>query len=77
MALSLRLFGNVFAGEVLLIMVGFLTVWFSPITLPFFMIFELFIGFIQAYVFFMLTVVFISLGTVAHHQEQQGVPTKA
>jgi F-type H+-transporting ATPase subunit a len=65
-ALSLRLFGNVFAGEVLLIMVGFLTVWFSPIVLPFFMIFELFIGFIQAYVFFMLTVVFISLGTVSH-----------
>ena len=68
-ALSLRLFGNVFAGEVLLIMVGFLTVWLSPVVLPFFMIFELFIGFIQAYVFFMLTVVFISLGTVSHQKD--------
>lgn len=77
MALSLRLFGNVFAGEVLLIMVGFLTVWLSPLALPFFMIFELFIGFIQAYVFFMLTVVFISLGTVSHHGEQHAVPSKA
>lgn len=76
-ALSLRLFGNVFAGEVLLIMVGFLTVWFSPIVLPFFMIFELFIGFIQAYVFFMLTVVFISLGTVSHHGAGHPEPVKA
>lgn len=70
-ALSLRLFGNVFAGEVLLIMVGFLTNWFSPILLPFFMIFELFIGFIQAYVFFMLTVVFISLGTASHGRDEK------
>jgi F-type H+-transporting ATPase subunit a len=65
-ALSLRLFGNVFAGEVLLMMVGFLTSYFAPLTLPPFLIFELFIGAIQAYIFFMLTVVFISLG-LAHH----------
>ncbi|PLS81447.1 ATP synthase subunit A [Candidatus Saccharibacteria bacterium] len=65
-ALSLRLFGNVFAGEVLLVMVAFLTQNFSPIALPFFMVFELFIGAIQSYVFFMLTVVFVSLGTMHH-----------
>ncbi|MBL8159677.1 F0F1 ATP synthase subunit A [Candidatus Saccharibacteria bacterium] len=65
-ALSMRLFGNVFAGEVLLVMVGFLTSYFAVIALPFFMVFELFIGAIQAYVFFMLTIVFISLGTASH-----------
>lgn len=65
-ALSLRLFGNVFAGEVLLLMVAFLTSYFSVAALPPFYIFELFIGGIQAYIFFMLTTVFISLGLVSH-----------
>ena len=64
--LSLRLFGNVFAGEVLLIMIAFLTVYAAPLALPPFYIFELFIGGIQAYIFFMLTTVFISLGLVSH-----------
>ena len=66
LALSLRLFGNVFAGEVLIIMVGFMTQYLAGIALLPFMIFELFIGSIQAYVFFMLTTVFIGLGMVSH-----------
>lgn len=71
MGLSLRLFGNVFAGEVLLMMIAFLTVWVSPAALPPFYIFELFIGAIQAYIFFMLTTVFISLGLVAHGHDHE------
>lgn len=66
MGLSLRLFGNVFAGEVLLMMIAFLTVYATPIALPPFYIFELFIGAVQAYIFFMLTTVFISLGLASH-----------
>ncbi len=65
-ALSLRLFGNAFAGEVLLVVIAFLTSYFAALTLPVFMAFELFIGFIQAYVFFVLTLIFTSLA-VAHH----------
>lgn len=65
-ALSLRLFGNVFAGEVLLVMIAFMTQYASVIALPPFYIFELFIGGIQAYIFFMLTTVFVSLGLAAH-----------
>jgi F-type H+-transporting ATPase subunit a len=65
-ALSLRLFGNVFAGEVLLVMIAFLTQHFAVFALPPFYIFELFIGGIQAYIFFMLTTVFVSLGLVKH-----------
>lgn len=65
-ALSLRLFGNVFAGEVLLIMMGYLTKYAASVSLLPFMIFELFIGAIQAYVFFMLTTVFIALGMQSH-----------
>lgn len=65
-ALSLRLFGNVFAGEILLMMIAFLTVYAAPLALPPFYIFELFIGAIQAYIFFMLTTVFIALGMAKH-----------
>lgn len=65
-ALSFRLFGNAFAGEVLLLLIAVLTSYFAVAALPFFMAFELFIGFIQAYVFFVLTLIFTSLGLVTH-----------
>lgn len=65
-ALSFRLFGNAFAGEVLLLLIAILTSYFSSVVLPFFMVFELFIGFIQAYVFFVLTVIFTSLAVASH-----------
>jgi F-type H+-transporting ATPase subunit a len=61
LALSFRLFGNAFAGEILLLVAGLLTGYFATLALPVFMAFELFIGFIQAYVFFILTVIFTSL----------------
>ncbi len=64
-ALSFRLFGNAFAGEVLLILIAVLTSYAATVVLPFVMIFELFIGFIQAYVFFVLTLIFTSLA-LAH-----------
>ena len=60
---SFRLFGNVFAGEVLLVIIGFLVPFVIP--MPFLML-ELFVGFIQALVFAMLTMVFISMA-ISHH----------
>ena len=69
LGLSFRLFGNVLAGEVLLIMIAYLTQFISPRALQPFYLFELFIGGIQAYIFFMLTVVFISLG-LSHHGDE-------
>lgn len=65
-ALALRLFGNAFAGEVLLLIAGVLTSYFATISLPLFMAFELFIGFIQAYVFYVLTLIFAALATAGH-----------
>lgn len=70
--LSFRLFGNVFAGEVLLVMIAFLTQYVAVVALPPFYIFELFIGSIQAYIFFMLTTVFISLG-LSHHDPDHSI----
>lgn len=64
LSLSFRLFGNVFAGEVLLAVVAFLV----PIlaSLPFLM-FEVFVGFIQAVVFSMLLAIFISVAVKKPH----------
>lgn len=65
-ALSFRLFGNAFAGEVLLLIVAVMSGYFAGLSLPFFFAFELFIGFIQAYVFYMLTLIFTSLAVMSH-----------
>src|SRR3990167_3111078 len=51
---SFRLYGNIFAGDVLLTIVGFLMPFVAP--LPFFFL-ELFVGFVQAFVFAMLGIV--------------------
>jgi F-type H+-transporting ATPase subunit a len=68
-ALSMRLFGNIFGGEVLLAVIGYLSGWFAPLSLPIFMALELFVGTIQAYIFFMLTVAFIAIGVNAEPHE--------
>jgi len=75
-ALALRLFGNAFAGEILLLVIGLLTSYAASVVLPFFMIFELFIGFIQAYVFFVLVLIFTSLA-VSHGGEHSEEPAKS
>ncbi|HSX31886.1 MAG TPA: F0F1 ATP synthase subunit A [Candidatus Saccharimonadales bacterium] len=62
LALSLRIFGNVFGGEVLLAVIAYLSGFAAGISLPLFYCLELFVGAVQAYVFFMLTIAFISLG---------------
>ena len=60
---SFRLFGNVFAGEVLLIiMMSLLPTVASFGALPFFLL-EYFVGFIQALVFAMLALVFLKVAT--------------
>lgn len=75
-ALSLRLFGNCFAGEILLLIVTVLTGYFSIAILPLFMAFELFIGFIQAYVFFVLTVIFTALAVESHGNSSDHSPAE-
>lgn len=59
---SFRLFGNVFAGEVLLLIIGFLVPYIIP--LPF-MLLEIFVGLIQAFIFAILTLTFIQTGTLS------------
>jgi len=72
--LGLRLYGNIFAGEVLLGLIANMFTslgwWSLPIAMPLEMIwigFSLFIGAIQAYVFVTLTMVFMSHKIVGEH----------
>jgi F-type H+-transporting ATPase subunit a len=58
---SFRLFGNVFAGEVLLIVMLNLMPYLLPV--PFLLI-EVFVGFIQAAVFALLALVFVKMATL-------------
>ncbi len=60
---SFRLFGNIFAGDVLLIVISSLVPFIAPI--PFLGV-EMFAGFVQALVFSMLTLVFIKVSATAH-----------
>ncbi|MEK9181257.1 MAG: F0F1 ATP synthase subunit A [Patescibacteria group bacterium] len=60
-SLSLRLFGNIFAGEVLMTVIGGLVAFFVP--LPF-MLLELLVGAIQATVFAMLVLVYLTVATM-------------
>jgi F-type H+-transporting ATPase subunit a len=63
---AFRLFGNVFAGEVLLAVMGALV----PLVVP--MVFyglEIFVGAIQAFVFSLLSIIFYQVATLGHQEE--------
>lgn len=62
---SFRLFGNIFAGEVMIVVI----VFFVPFVVPVpFMLFEVFVGFMQAAIFSLLTLFFIKIAItdIAH-----------
>ena len=63
-SLSLRLFGNIFAGEVLMTVLSSLFAYILPIP---FMGMELIVGIVQATVFSMLTLVYLSIMTTKPH----------
>ncbi len=64
---SFRLFGNIFAGEVLLGVMAFLIPYLM--SLPFFGL-EIFVGVVQALVFMMLTVAFFVIAVSGHGSEE-------
>jgi F-type H+-transporting ATPase subunit a len=63
---TFRLFGNMTAGEILLLIVVFLVPWLA--VLPFYAL-ELLVGFVQALIFAGLTLVFLTMA-VAHHGDE-------
>ena len=65
-SLTFRLFGNMTAGEILLLVAAFLIPWLFAI--PFYGL-ELLIGFIQAIIFGGLTLIFLTLAVESHEEE--------
>ncbi len=61
---SFRLFGNIFAGEVLIVVISYFVPYVLPVPL---MLFEVFVGFIQAAIFALLTLFFIKLAITEAH----------
>lgn len=68
LSFAFRLFGNMFAGIVLVAIVAGLLGKFSILP-AMIMMFELFVGVIQAFVFGMLTMVFMAQATQGHGEE--------
>ena len=64
LSLSLRLFANIFAGEILVS--ALLGIFAIGLPLPA-MFFELFVAFIQAFVFMMLSIAYISTSVSEEH----------
>lgn len=62
---SFRLFGNIFAGTVLIFVVTFLVPYVGPVAT---LLLETFVGAIQAYVFMMLTFVFMNIAAQTHDE---------
>ncbi len=62
---SFRLFGNIFAGKTLIVIALFFVPYFVPVPL---LAFELFVGFIQAFIFAVLTLFFIKLAITDAHE---------
>jgi len=61
---SFRLFGNIFAGKTLLVVIMFFVPYLVPVPLY---AFEVFVGFIQAFIFAILTLFFIKLAVAEPH----------
>jgi F-type H+-transporting ATPase subunit a len=67
LSFSFRLFGNIFAGEVVLLVIPFLLSFLVPLI---FMGLETFVGLIQAFIFAVLTLAFMSMATASHGGEE-------
>lgn len=68
LAFTFRLFGNIFAGEILITVITFLVPWLLPAPLYGF---EFFVCLIQAFVFTMLSIVYTSLA-ISQHEHDHG-----
>ncbi|MBV9708133.1 MAG: F0F1 ATP synthase subunit A [Chloroflexi bacterium] len=68
LSLAFRLFGNIFAGSVVLAVFAFLLPFLADVI---FIPFELFVAFVQALIFSLLTLIFLQLATIGHGPEPE------
>lgn len=72
-SLSFRLFGNVFAGEVLLASMGAIIAYVLPTP---FLLLEIFVGLIQAFIFAILTLVYYTIASLEEEEEEHKKESK-
>jgi F-type H+-transporting ATPase subunit a len=61
--LALRLFGNIFAGGIMIALIGLLPVYIVPFGNVAWKLFDMFIGVIQAFIFALLTILYFGMAT--------------
>ena len=80
-SLALRLFGNIFAGGVMLSIIALLPYWLTPLPTVPWKLFGMFIGAIQALIFALLTVLYFGMAGEGHgggdHDDAHEEPAEA
>jgi F-type H+-transporting ATPase subunit a len=77
--LALRLFGNIFAGGIMLSLIALIPWYFGmPVANVVWKLFDMFIGLIQAFIFALLTVLYFAMagGKAGEHDEEHGDETE-
>jgi F-type H+-transporting ATPase subunit a len=65
LSLSLRLFGNLYAGELIFMLIALIGIWQLPLHLAW-AVFHVLIIVLQAFIFMMLTIVYLSMAHETH-----------
>jgi F-type H+-transporting ATPase subunit a len=68
--LALRLFGNIFAGGIMLALIGLIPIWSSWIPNLLWKGFDMFIGAIQAFIFALLAVLYFAMAGAGHDEHE-------
>ncbi len=76
-SLALRLFLNVAIGEIIIAIFSYLGSFAAPLTALPFVLLELFVGALQAYIFVMLTIMYLSAAIHHEHEAHEPVPEGA
>jgi F-type H+-transporting ATPase subunit a len=73
--LALRLFGNIFAGGIMLALIGLIPIWAGWLPNILWKAFDMFIGGIQAFIFALLTVLYFAMAGAGHdeHDDEEHV----
>ena len=68
--LALRLFGNIFAGGIMLALIGLIPIWAAWLPNILWKAFDMFIGGIQAFIFALLAVLYFAMAGAGHDEHE-------
>ena len=82
--LALRLFGNIFAGGIMLALIGLIPIYVLWLPNVLWKLFDMAIGVIQAFIFALLTILYFGMAAAGHgdehdeeHEAHDREPTRA